>query len=87
MVFVIRIVVDGDLVVALRLEEAFGNIKGLHEIALTVGRGSVGTGQAGLHFASVWGMVPPGRRPAIPSRKVAVGGVPVQTVVDPEHCI
>jgi hypothetical protein len=82
MVLEVRVVVDGDVRVAVLGKEAADNTEDLVEVTLAVGRWGVRAREASLDLVGIRAVVGPRRRPAVLRTEVRVGRVPVETTVD-----
>ena len=79
MILVVRVVVDGDLLVSLTLEKLRNNIETLFQVALAVGGWVVCARKPGLELVGVRDIVSPAARPSSCSGEVACSRVPVET--------
>ena len=79
MVFVVGVVVDRDLAVALRRKHLLDNVEALLQVALAIRGRVIGAWQTSLEHVSVRLVVRPATRPAGTGAEVVVRGVPVET--------
>lgn len=77
MVLVVGVIVDGDVMVALAIQQLADEVVSLLQITLAICRGMVGTWQPRHNLARVWSVISPANRPSSISREVAVGWIPV----------
>lgn len=72
MILEVGVAVDGDVVVALGLDQSLNYIICLLQVALAVGRRSISPWETGLKLGSVWPVVAPRRGEACSRREIVV---------------
>lgn len=79
MVFEIRIIINRDVGVSLRIEKLGGNIVSLFQISLAIRRRVVRSRKTCFELGGIWPVVVPRGRPASTGREVIVSREPEET--------